>query len=255
MSLRLRFGDFELDVAAYELRRDGRPVRLERQPMDLLIMLVERRGQLVTRGDIVDRLWGKDVFVDVETGVHTAIRKIRQALRDSPEQPSSSKPCPGRDTVHRAGRGGAQPPPAPCRRPQPATVPAGPPAAPVAAAGSSPNRPRPAGRSGRGWHSSPGRVAGRESPPSSVTTRRAAVREPQRRSGARLPGGRLTEETIASLGQVDPDRVSVVGRTSVMTYRADGEIPGGDRARAQRRLSASRVPSAPKAAGCASRPS
>ena len=83
MSLRLRFGDFELDVAAYELRRQRPPVRLERQPMDLLIMLVERRGQLVTRGDIVDRLWGKDVFVDVETGVHTAIRKIRQALRDS----------------------------------------------------------------------------------------------------------------------------------------------------------------------------
>ena len=55
--------------------------------MDLLIMLVERRGLLVTRGDIVDRLWGKDVFVDVETGVHTAIRKIRQALRDSAEEP------------------------------------------------------------------------------------------------------------------------------------------------------------------------
>ncbi len=87
MSLRLRFGDFELDVAAYELRRHGRACRLERQPMDLLIMLVERRGLLVTRGDTVDRLWGKDVFVDVETGVHTAIRKIRQALRDSAEEP------------------------------------------------------------------------------------------------------------------------------------------------------------------------
>jgi len=50
-------------------------------------MLVERRGLLVSREDIVDRLWGKDVFVDVETGVHTAIRKIRQALRDSREEP------------------------------------------------------------------------------------------------------------------------------------------------------------------------
>ena len=56
--------------------------------MDLLIMLVERRGQLVSREDIVDRLWGKDVFVDVETGVHTAVRKIRRALRDSPEKPA-----------------------------------------------------------------------------------------------------------------------------------------------------------------------
>jgi len=84
----LRFGEFELNVAAYELRRNGRTVRLERQPMDLLILLVERRGNLVTRADIVHRLWGPDVFVDVETGVHTAIRKIRQALRDSAEEPA-----------------------------------------------------------------------------------------------------------------------------------------------------------------------
>src|SRR5712692_8156255 len=82
-----RFGDFVLDVGGFELRRKGRAVRLERQPMDLLILLVERRRQLVSREDIVDRLWGKDVFVDVETGVHTAIRKIRQALRDSREEP------------------------------------------------------------------------------------------------------------------------------------------------------------------------
>ncbi len=83
-----RFLDFELDVGAYELRRDGRPVRIERQPMDLLLLLIERRGQLVSRTEIVDHLWGKDVFVDVETGVHTAIRKIRLALRDSSEAPT-----------------------------------------------------------------------------------------------------------------------------------------------------------------------
>ena len=81
----MRFGAFELDVAGYELRSGGRAIRMERQPMDLLILLVERRGQLVSREDIIDRLWGKDVFVDVETGVHTAIRKIRRALQDSPE--------------------------------------------------------------------------------------------------------------------------------------------------------------------------
>ena len=83
-----RFGDFELDVGAYELRRNGRSVRIERQPMDLLLLLVERRRQLVLRSEIIDRLWGKDVFVDVETGVHTAIRKVRQALRDSPDAPT-----------------------------------------------------------------------------------------------------------------------------------------------------------------------
>ena len=52
----VRFGDFALNAAAYELRDKGRVVRLERQPMDVLILLVERRGQLVTRAEIVDRL-------------------------------------------------------------------------------------------------------------------------------------------------------------------------------------------------------
>src|SRR5688572_25415322 len=91
-----RIRDVVLDVAAYELRRHDRPIRLERQPMDLLILLVERRGQLVTRAEIVDVLWGKDVFVDVETGVHTAIRKIRQALRDSPDAPTFIETVPGK---------------------------------------------------------------------------------------------------------------------------------------------------------------
>ena len=83
-----RFRDFELDVEAYQLRRQGRPIRLERRPMELLILLVEHRGRLVSRSDIAERLWGKDVFVDVETGVNIAVRKIRQALRDSAEKPA-----------------------------------------------------------------------------------------------------------------------------------------------------------------------
>jgi len=83
----LRFAEFELDLTAYKLRRRGQAVRLERRPMDLLILLVDRRGQLVSREAIVERLWGADVFVDVETGINTAIRKVRQALRDSPESP------------------------------------------------------------------------------------------------------------------------------------------------------------------------
>jgi TolB-like protein/Tfp pilus assembly protein PilF len=82
------FGEFELDMSAYELRRGGQPVHLERHPMDLLILLVERRGQLVSRADIVKRLWNPGVFVDIEMGVHTAIRKLRQALRDSRESPA-----------------------------------------------------------------------------------------------------------------------------------------------------------------------
>jgi DNA-binding winged helix-turn-helix (wHTH) protein/TolB-like protein/Flp pilus assembly protein TadD len=91
-----RFGDFELDVAGCELRRRSRRVKLGRQAMDVLILLVQRRGQLVRRSDIVDRLWGQDVFVDVETGVNTAISKIRQALRDSADAPSYVETVPGR---------------------------------------------------------------------------------------------------------------------------------------------------------------
>src|SRR5882762_10445703 len=84
----LRFGEFELDISAYELRQGGQPLHLERQPMDLLILLVERHRQLVRRADIVERLWDPGVFVDVEMGVNTAISKLRQVLRDSRESPA-----------------------------------------------------------------------------------------------------------------------------------------------------------------------
>src|SRR6185503_1860159 len=81
-----RFGEFELDVQAYELRRKGRPVRLERQPMDLLILLVERRRQVVTREEMVSRLRAADISGGVETGINTAIRKIRQALHPASDR-------------------------------------------------------------------------------------------------------------------------------------------------------------------------
>jgi len=81
------FGPFELIASRFELRRDGAIVKLERIPMDLLIVLAERNGDVVSRPEIVDRLWGKDVFVDTEHGINTAIRKIRAALQDKVEQP------------------------------------------------------------------------------------------------------------------------------------------------------------------------
>ena len=84
---RLRFGDFELDPPAYELRRRGKPVKLERIPMDLLLLLVERRGELVTRAEIIENLWGRDVFLEGNTAINTAIGKVRHALRDSAEKP------------------------------------------------------------------------------------------------------------------------------------------------------------------------
>jgi TolB-like protein/DNA-binding winged helix-turn-helix (wHTH) protein/Tfp pilus assembly protein PilF len=79
---------FRLDAARYELRRSGGgKVKLERQPMDLLILLAGRRGQLVTREEVAARLWPADVFVDREHAINNAVRKIRTALHDSAEQP------------------------------------------------------------------------------------------------------------------------------------------------------------------------
>ncbi len=76
----------ELDLHRYELRVNGETVRLEKIPMDLLIYLVDNRDRLVTRETIAERLWGKDVYLDTEQGINTAVRKIRQALGDDAEQ-------------------------------------------------------------------------------------------------------------------------------------------------------------------------
>lgn len=83
----IRFEDFELDPRAYQVRRSGRTLKLERIPMEVLLLLAERRGQLVTREEIIEKLWGKDVFLDTDNAINTAIRKIRQVLKDDPEQP------------------------------------------------------------------------------------------------------------------------------------------------------------------------
>src|SRR5271154_5929532 len=81
-----QFGDFKLDCDRFELRRGERTVKLERKPMELLILLAAKNGDLVTRAEIVERLWDSEVFVDTEHGINTAIRKIREVLRDDPEQ-------------------------------------------------------------------------------------------------------------------------------------------------------------------------
>jgi TolB-like protein/DNA-binding winged helix-turn-helix (wHTH) protein len=83
----IKFAEFELDSGRYELRRGESVLKLEKIPMELLIVLVESNGQLVTRDEIIEKIWGRDVFLDTEHGINTAIRKIRQALGDDPEKP------------------------------------------------------------------------------------------------------------------------------------------------------------------------
>ncbi|MGH9640978.1 MAG: winged helix-turn-helix domain-containing protein, partial [Terriglobales bacterium] len=92
----IRFEDFELDRGAFELRRAGRVVRLERIPLELLFLLAGRRGQLVPREEILERIWGKDVFVDADNSINTAVRKIRLALKDNTDEPRFVQTVPGK---------------------------------------------------------------------------------------------------------------------------------------------------------------
>jgi TolB-like protein/DNA-binding winged helix-turn-helix (wHTH) protein/Tfp pilus assembly protein PilF len=228
-----RFRDFELDVAGYQLRRRGRPIRMERRPLDLLILLVERRRQLVSRTDIVERLWGDGVFVDVEMGVNTAVRKVRQALGDSADSPTFVETVQGRgyrfiaevEVTNEDGSGGVVEP-SPPEEPVPPAV-----AEALAATPSLPLPARP--RSGHlaviglaiallaalaawGWIRN-------AAPPSTVTLAVLPFenlgRDPERDY---LADG-LTEETIAALGQIDPDHLRVIGRTSTLAYRRTGK--------------------------------
>ena len=215
----LRFGDFELDVAGCELRRRGRPVKIGRQPMDVLILLVQRHGQLVLRSDIVDRLWGTDVFVDVDTGVNTAISKIRQALRDSADAPTFVETVPGRgyrfvasvdEPPHAEAIGSEHPPPVAHAGPTTeirAALPA------VLLAGS-----RARLLAGLGvvvaiavavpWVGLVGRA------PALVTLAVLPFENVGSDPAREYLAAGLTQETSASLAQVDPQRLRIKGRTS-----------------------------------------
>src|SRR5437870_4813830 len=83
-----RFDPYEVDIARHELRKFGLRVKLERKPLQLLVALVERRGEVVTRGDLQLLLWGEDLFVDFDKGLNVAATKLRATLNDSPEKPT-----------------------------------------------------------------------------------------------------------------------------------------------------------------------
>ena len=84
----IRFGeDFELDLAARRLSRGNRVLKIERIPLEIMVLLIERWGETVPRDEIVVRVWGKGAFLDTDNSIRGAIRKIRQVLKDDPEQP------------------------------------------------------------------------------------------------------------------------------------------------------------------------
>lgn len=81
------FGVFEADAARAELRKRGIRIKLHSQPFQVLLMLLERPSELVTRDEMRQRLWGDDTFVDFDHGLNSAVNKIREALGDSAAQP------------------------------------------------------------------------------------------------------------------------------------------------------------------------
>ena len=83
----IRFEEFDLDIERYELRRSGHALKLERIPMELLILLLQSEGKLVRREVINRRLWGENAFQDTEHSVNTAVNKLRYILRDDPRDP------------------------------------------------------------------------------------------------------------------------------------------------------------------------
>ena len=84
---RVRFGAFEFDLKAGELRKGARKVLLQERPFQLLLMLVERRGDIATLEEIKKRFWPNDTIVEFDHGIHTAVKKLRQALGDSADNP------------------------------------------------------------------------------------------------------------------------------------------------------------------------
>src|SRR5215813_4608728 len=162
LSHAVRFDDFVLDVSAYELRRQGRSIRIERRPMELLILLANRPGQLVTREEIVTYLWGPDVFIDIDASINTVIRKIRRALRDSAENSRFIQ------TIQ-----------------------------------------------GKGYRF----IAAVEPVHSPAILAVLPFENLQSDPDQDYIADGLTEETIAELGQIDPEHLSVIGRTSSVVYR------------------------------------
>ena len=104
-----RFGRFELDVRAAELRKDGIRIRLQGQPFDVLVMLLQRPGKVLTREELRRQLWPEGTFVDFEHGLNAAVKRLRAALGDNAERPRFV------ETLHRRGYrfiGPLEPPPA-----------------------------------------------------------------------------------------------------------------------------------------------
>jgi DNA-binding winged helix-turn-helix (wHTH) protein/tetratricopeptide (TPR) repeat protein len=92
----LKFGPFSVDLTAGEVRKNGSRIRLQEKPLRVLVLLAERQGQVVTRTELKHHLWPEDTFVDFETGLNTAVSKLRDALSDKADSPRYIQTIPRR---------------------------------------------------------------------------------------------------------------------------------------------------------------
>jgi TolB-like protein/DNA-binding winged helix-turn-helix (wHTH) protein/Tfp pilus assembly protein PilF len=214
----IRLGeDLELDLAAYELRREGRRLSLERIPMEILRLLLEHRDELVTREQIIERVWGQGVFVDTDNSINIAIRKIRTALRDDPEDPHFIRTVTGKGYRFIGPVLAPDPEPEKVVAPAPPVVETPPPrsrrwllllAAVVVvalAAGVYLFRKNATPTAS----AAPGRIMLAVLPFANLT---GDVSQDYFSDG-------FTEEMIARLGSLAPERLGVIARTSVMHYK------------------------------------
>ena len=92
----IRFGDYEVDFEAGELRKHGLRIKLQYQPFRILTLLLERPGRLVSREEVQKLLWPNDTVVEFEHGINAAINRLREALSDSAEEPRYVETLPRR---------------------------------------------------------------------------------------------------------------------------------------------------------------
>jgi TolB-like protein/DNA-binding winged helix-turn-helix (wHTH) protein/Flp pilus assembly protein TadD len=221
-----RFGVFEVDLAAADLRRDGRQIRLRGRPFDILMCLLERPGELVTRDELRQRLWTADTFVDFDHGLNAAMNRLRDALGDSADNPRFVQTLPRRGYRFIA-------PVERVEAPSPALESSAPPvmgeiAVPVETAA-------PAVRSRSSFLTVATVIAALVAVVAAGLWLRASQQDAQQAGRpmiAVLPFENLsgdpeedyfsqgiTEELIAQLGTLNPDSLGVIARTTVARYR------------------------------------
>jgi len=235
----VRFGVFEVNLQTGETRKHGIRIKLQGQPYQILLMLLERPGEIVKREEMRHRLWPADTFVEFEDSVHTAIKKLRQALGDLPEQPRYIETIPrvGYRFIAPVEKRHVLPIGAATEADAPTSIPA------PAASGQVEANANHQGSALRGWTDSLSRrifafVLG----VAVLAIVGAYFRWFRHRVDAQPRGGRLmlavlpfenltgdagqeyfsdglTEEMISQLGRIDPQRLGVIARTSVMQYK------------------------------------